>query len=175
MKKPIEEFTVKDAFELSIQIELEAKERYEDFSRQIGSTEPGDAGDFFSQMARNESRHAEDLINKCIDLFGVLRPEIFIEDYYEYVEVEAPSFDKASSFMSAREALNVAKESEIKAYQFYKKFSDVCQDKEAKAFFIELMNEEEEHRKLVEAQLEKLSDDGKPTRSGDDIDEPNGL
>ena len=41
---------------------------------------------------------------------------------------------------------------------FYKKFSDVCQDKEAKVFFVELMNEEEEHRKLVEAQLEKLSD-----------------
>ncbi len=175
MKKKIEDFTVKDALELAIQIESEANERYLDFSRQIGSVTKGDAGDFFATMAVNESKHANDLIAKYNELFGVYKPSIQIEDYYEYLETEAPSFDRAESFMSTHAALLVARDSEIKAYTFYKKFSENCQDKEAKTFFEELMHEEEEHRLMVEAELKKINDGDDPLRADDDIDGPNGL
>jgi rubrerythrin len=175
MKKKIEDFTVKDAFELAIQIESQAHERYLDFSRQIGSLTKGDAGDFFATMAVNEAKHAEDLIAKYTELFGAYLPSIHIEDYYEYIESEAPSFDRAESYMSTHAALIVARDSEIKAYTFYKMFSETCQDQVAKKFFIDLMNEEEEHRKMVEAELAKVSDDENPLRNNDDIDEPNGL
>jgi rubrerythrin len=175
MKKKIEDFTVKDALELAIQIESQANERYADFSRQIGSVTKGDAGDFFATMAINESKHAHDLIVKYTELFGIYNPTIHIEDYYEYMESEAPSFDRAESFMSTYSALIVARDSEIKAYTFYKNFSETCNDLVVKAFFEELMLEEEEHRKMVEAELAKVSDGDSPLRNSDDIDEPNGL
>lgn len=175
MKKLIENFTFKDALELAIQIELQAKERYEEFSRQIGSQRKGDAGDFFATMAISESKHAETLINKCIEHFGKLSPEIFIEDYYEFSESEAPEFDKAQSFMSVLSALQVVRESEIKAYNFYKKMSESSTDSEVKRFFIELMEEEDEHRKMVEDQINKLDESNEPLRDKDDIEEPNGL
>lgn len=175
MKKPIEQFTVKDALELAIQIEAQANERYSDFARQIGSVVKGDAGDFFSAMAINEAKHASDLIAKYTELFGTYNQSIQIEDYYEYLEAEAPSFDCSESFMSTKKALQVARDSEIKAHSFYKKFAENCQDKEAKEFFLELMNEEDEHRRMVEAELEKIRDDESPIRESDDIDEPNGL
>ena len=160
---------------MAIQIESQANERYADFSRQIGSITKGDAGDFFATMAVNESKHASDLIAKYTELFGTYSPTIQIEDYYEYLETEAPSFDRAESFMSTHAALTVARDSEIKAYTFYKKFSESCEDKEAKSFFEELMHEEDEHRQMVEAELKKISDSDQPLRDGDDIDEPNGL
>lgn len=175
MKKMIETFTLKDALDLAIQIELHAKERYEEFSRQIGSVERGDAGDFFSVMSQNESKHAEDLINKYIHHFGKLKPEIFIEDYYEYLEIEAPEYDRAESFMSVRSALEVAKDSEIKAHRFYQKLSQISLDTDVKEFFIQLMNEEDLHRRLVEEQILKIADGKEPLRNKDDIDEPNGL
>lgn len=175
MKKTIENFSLKDSLELAIQIELQAKERYEEFARQIGSITKGDAGDFFSSMALSEAKHAEELINKHASLFGNQKHEIFIEDYYEYLEAEAPAFDRSEVFMTVKAALNVALDSEIKAYQFYKKLSELSFDENVKSFFCELMEEEKLHQKMAEEQLGKITDSDEPLRDNDEIDEPNGL
>lgn len=175
MKKSIENFSLKDALELAIQIELQAKERYQEFSRQIGSVSKADAGDFFSSMAESEAKHAEDLINRHTDLYGNLEHEVRIEDYYEYFEAEAPSYERAEVYMSVKAALQVALDSEIKAYSFYKKLSELSFDQTAKDFFTELMEEEKLHQKMAQDQLAKISDSDAPLRDNDDIDEPNGL
>lgn len=176
MKTYLKNITLKQALDLAIQVELEAKARYEEFHRQIGSHATGDAGDFFLKMASNEKKHAEDLQQKRIELFGESESSISLEDLYEFQEIEAPFFDQAESFMSVKKALQVARESEIKAYEFFHKAEGLVTDQKVKALFNELKEEEVEHRQMVEALLEKTSSaDETPVVGKDDVDEPNGL
>ena len=173
--KKIEEFSLEDALDLAIQIELEAMERYQEFARQIGTISEFDAGAFFLEMANNENKHAAELMSKKLALFGNTTCKFTIEEYYDFLEIEAPEFDKAESFMSAEQALLVARASEIKAFQFFDKVSKLTNNLEVKKLFLELRQEEEMHRKMIETMLEKVEKGTDQLRSGDDIDEPNGL
>ena len=105
-----------------------------------------------------------------------LQPHISAETFCNSQKTSMlAEFDKAQSFMSVLSALQVVRESEIKAYNFYKKMSESSTDSEVKRFFIELMEEEDEHRKMVEDQINKLDESNEPLRDKDDIEEPNGL
>ena len=173
--KKIEDFSLKDALELAIQIEMEAMERYLEFARQIGSVSEFDAGAFFLEMANNEKKHATELTSKKKSLYGDSECEFTIEEYYDFLEIEAPEFDKAQSFMSAEQALQVARASEIKAFQFFDKVSTLTSNPEVKNLFLELKQEEENHRKMIESLLERVEKGTNQIRTDDDIDEPNGL
>ena len=48
---------LQDALDLAVLIEAEAEERYAWFADMLGENYPGDAGDFFAMMARNDQRH----------------------------------------------------------------------------------------------------------------------
>jgi rubrerythrin len=176
MKTYLHTISLKEALDLAIQVELEAKSRYEEFHRQIGTRASGDAGDFFLKMASNEKKHAEDLKQKRMELFGTGESSLSLEDLYEFQEIEAPFYDQAESFMSIRKALTIARDCEIKAYEFFHKAESIVKDQQIKDLFCELKNEEIEHRKMVEALLEKTGrDDELPFVNKDDVEEPNGL
>jgi len=176
MKHNLKDLSLKEALDLAIQVELEAKARYEEFNRQIGSQANGDAGDFFYQMSLNEKKHADDLQQKRNELFGHSPSSISLEDLYHLQEIEAPSFDKSESFMSVKKALLVARESEVKAYEFFHKAEALVTDVKVKALFNELKQEELEHKKMVEDLLAKISPgDEQPLVDKNDVDEPNGL
>lgn len=51
------------------------------------------------------------------------------------------------------EALKIALQKEIEAYELYKKASEVVNDQSAKKMFTFLVNEEVKHRKLIEDEL----------------------
>lgn len=175
LKIKLKDIDLKDALDLAIEVELEAQERYIEFARQIGSVSKDDAGDFFAQMAINETKHANDLKAKRIELFGISDSRISLEDLYEFQEIEAPEFDKSRSFMSPKKALLVARDSEIKAYKFFDKAASLVSDQKVKELFLELRGEELQHQKMVEALLSKVSGDEGPLVDSDEIDEPNGL
>ena len=63
--------TLQDALDLALSIEEEAKERYEEFVRQVGGGRyPGDAADMFRAMAVNEAKHGAQLAERRLRIFG---------------------------------------------------------------------------------------------------------
>jgi rubrerythrin len=166
---------LQDALDLAILVEVEAQERYEEFARQIGTSSGDDAGAFFIQMALNEAKHATDLKLKRKQLFGDSPRRMSVEKLYEYQEIEAPVFDRAESFMSARKALVVALDSEIKAFNFFNKAEQIVTDRAVKALFKELKEEELQHQLLVKDILNSTPGDESPIVDPGDVEEPSGL
>jgi rubrerythrin len=159
--------SLRDALDLAILIEDEAKERYEDFAGQMEQHRTPEAARFFRHMVDNEAKHGQDLAARRAQLFGqakatVTRAQIF--------DIEAPDYDAARAFMSPRKAMEAALASEIKAHAFFEGALPSIKDAEVRALFQELRDEERQHQALVQAELNKLPADG---LSDDDfVDEP---
>src|ERR1700682_1835434 len=133
------DLTLKDALDLAVLIEEEAKDRYIDFAEQMLLHHTPEAALFFSFMSDKEEKHRAELVARRAQLF----------------EVEPPDYDEVRVFMSAREALQVAFRAEKKAYAFFSETLLRLRDPGVRALFAELRDEEVHHQKLVLAQLEK--------------------
>lgn len=150
--------SLRDTLDLAIYVEEEAKERYEDFAQQMDAHHTPEVAEFFRFMAANELKHAEKLSAQRGSLFG---SEASTADTSMLFDVEAPDFDAARAFMSVRAALDVALESEVKAYAFYDAALPDISDPEVKELFTELREEEKRHMELVKAIRAKIpKDDG---------------
>lgn len=160
---------LQDALDLAVLIEGEAEERYRLFVAQLGGGERGDAADFFAMMARNEHRHGAELAARRRALFGDA-PSRVSADMIE--EVEAPGMDKPRPYMSTRHALEVAMESEVKAYQFFNDALPGITDPDVRKLFEELRDEEAEHQRLLNEQKAKHPDSMEPTVDPDEVDTP---
>lgn len=160
--------SLKDALDLAILIEEEARERYEEFADQMHLHHTPEAAQFFRFMSGNEEKHRVQLLSRRTELFGeapmaVSRQMIF--------EVEAPEYDEARAFMTPREALQAAFRAEKKAYAFFNQALPQLREAVVKALFEELREEEVEHQRLVLAELDKTPPD--PVLRADDFaDEP---
>jgi erythrin-vacuolar iron transport family protein len=160
--------SLKDALDLAILIEEEAKERYEDFTAQMELHHTPEAARFFRFMATNEEKHRIELAARRKQLFGnepsrVARGMLF--------EVEALEFDEVRVFMSAREASQVAFRAEKKAWSFFSEAAPRVADVHVQALFAELRDEEVQHQRLVLAELEKTPPES-ALRHRDVADEP---
>jgi rubrerythrin len=165
----ISTLNLQDALDLAVLIEKEAEVRYLWFADLLGERYRGDAADFFSMMARNEQRHGTELAERRRLLFGNAKSRVtadMIED------VEAPDTGKPRPYMSSRHALNVAMESEIKAYAFFDQALPSIQDHEVRKLFEELRHEESEHQRLLTEQMSKYPDTLEPDLDPDEIDTP---
>ena len=67
-----------------------------------------------------------------------------------------------------RRALEVAFDSETKAYAFFDAALESITDPEVRALFAELRREEAEHQNLVRRELDKLPRDAEPGDGDDD-------
>ncbi|MBI4957041.1 MAG: ferritin family protein [Myxococcales bacterium] len=145
--------SLKDALDLAVLVEEEAQERYDEFTHQMKTHDTPAAASFFAFMSGNEKKHGDELRARRLELFGdaprtVKRAMIF--------DVEAPDYDQARAFMSARQALTAALESETKAHAFFVAALPAIQDPKVRALFAELRDEEVQHQMLVKAELAKL-------------------
>ncbi|HTS79897.1 MAG TPA: ferritin family protein [Myxococcaceae bacterium] len=155
-----ERLTLRDALDLAILIEEEARDRYREFSEQLAAHATPEVADFFTRMARIEDRHRSELLERRQTLFGdapstVERTQIF--------DVEAPGYEQARAFMGVREALETVLASEIKAHAFFDEALPRVKDPELKALFQELRAEEVHHQALVKSELARCPekpDDG---------------
>jgi rubrerythrin len=148
--------SLKDALDLATLIEQEARERYEEFVDQLELHHTKEAADFFRHMAINETKHGEELAARRKERFGdapcvVTRAMLW--------DVEAPEYDQARVFMSARHAMEVALDAETKARTFFADALPHVTDPEVRELFKELHDEEVEHQELVKAHLAKLPPD----------------
>ena len=150
--------SLRDTLDLAIYVEEEAKDRYEDFAQQMDAHHTPEVAEFFRFMAANEVKHAEKLSKQRSSLFG---DEARTADTSNLFDIEAPEFDTARAFMSIRAALNVALESEVKAYEFYNDALPEISDPEVKELFVALREEEARHQELIKETRAKVpKDDG---------------
>ena len=160
--------TLQDALDLAVSIEEEAKERYEEFVRQVGGGRyPGDAADMFRLMATYEAKHCAELAKRRRELFGDAPRTVTKADLDD---VEAPDRGQPRVFMSARQAMEVALASEEKARTFFEDALRHVADPGVKALFAELREEEVEHVRLVRERLEQLPEG--PDLEEDEADAP---
>lgn len=138
---------LQDALDMAVLIEKEAEDRYLMFADQIGQRYPGDAASFFAMMARNENRHGTELSERRRSLFGDAPSRVTQEMIGS--DIEAPEQGKAIRYMSPRRALDIAMESEIKAYEFYNGILQSVQDASVKELIESLRDEELEHQRLL--------------------------
>jgi len=160
---------LQDALDMAVLIEKEAEERYLWFVDLIGEQYTGDAADFFRKMAGYERRHGEELGARRRSLFGDA-PTRITADMIE--DVEAPDSGKPRPNMSPRHAMEVAMESEIKAYEFFNNALPGIQDGSVRKLFEELRDEEIEHQDLLKVQMAKYPGTLEPDVDPDLIDTP---
>jgi len=151
-----------DALDLAVLIEQEALGRYTLFTEQLGHRFPGDAGSVFKNMAENERKHGEQLAARRKKLFGEEPVKVRADDLYD---VEAPEVGAPRLNMSALKALELALSSEKKAFDFYDQALPHVTDKDVKALFTELRDEETEHVALLKKAIAAL-----PPEAREDIE-----
>jgi rubrerythrin len=148
--------SLKDALDLAILIEVEARERYQEFAHQMRLHHTPEAAEFFAAMAGYEARHGEELAERRERLFPgeprTVREEMLFD-------VEAPDYDQARAFMTARQAMAAALASERKAHAFFVDALPTVANAEVKLLFEELRDEEVHHQQLVERELARLPPD----------------
>ncbi len=160
--------SLKDALDLAVLIEEEAKERYEEFADQMEAHRTPEAARFFLFMAGNEEKHRVQLAGQRRELFSDAPSAVTREMIFD---VEAPEYDEARAFMTAREALQAAFRAEKKAYAFFNEALPRVREPGVKALFEELRAEEIQHQRLVLAELEKTPPDS-ALNADDFADEP---
>jgi rubrerythrin len=162
--------SLQDALDLAILIEDEARERYEEFAENLTLHHTPGAAEFFSTMAGNEAKHGADLLRRRQAIFGNAATRVSRDMLWD---VEAPGYDQPRMFMTAREAMDVALQSEVKAHHFFDAALAYVTDADVRGLFEELRDEETEHQALVKAVIAKLPADD-TTSAGFDPDEPVG-
>jgi rubrerythrin len=160
--------SLQDALDLAIAIEEEAKDRYDEFVRQVGGGRyAGDAADMFRTMAGYEARHREELAQRRRELFGDAPPRVSAD---ALDDVEAPDRGKPRVFMSGRQAMEVALSSEQKAWEFFDGALRDVADPSVRTLFEQLRGEEENHIRMVKQRLERLPPG--PDLEDDEADDP---
>lgn len=160
--------TLRDALDLAVIVEEEAKDRYGELADQMELHHNDDAARFFRFMLTVESTHEHRLAERRRHLFGdqprsVTREMIF--------DIEAPEYDEVRATMSARQALDVALRAEKKAFAFFDAALAELADPGIRKMFEELREEERDHERRVEREIAKLSPD--PALTAEDvIDDP---
>ena len=159
---------LQDALDLAILVEEEAQERYLEFVDQMEQHHTKEAAAFFATMAKNEQRHGDELRARRRSLFGDAPRRMKRSMVWD---VEAPDYDQARAFMSARDAMRVALEAEIKAHDYFVAALGHVVNREVRALFEELRDDEKVHQDLVQKELAKLPPD--PGVNPEDwVDEP---
>jgi erythrin-vacuolar iron transport family protein len=146
--------TLKDALDLAVLIEEEARDRYEELAAQLVLHRTPVAASFFTKMVRVEELHRTQLLQAREKRFGTQPIEVRREQIWD---VEAPEYDEARMNMTQRQALEVALRSEEKAHHFFVEALKVTVHPEVRSLFQELCDEELEHQDLVKAELAKLA------------------
>ena len=160
--------TLRDALDLAILVEEEARDRYEEFAYQMALHHNDESARFFRFMFQVESSHEHRLLERRRKLFGSERGMVTREMIFD---IEAPEYDDVRATMSERQALETALHAEEKAFLFFDKALPRVHDADVKALFTELRDEEAEHQAKVKEHLGRLGPDS-PIDPEDLGDEP---
>src|SRR5512144_2450409 len=119
-------------------------------------------------MIGYEKTHRDELARHRKEMFGDGPRRAFSSMLWE---IEAPEYDNGRAFMTARQALAVAMESEQKAHRFFVEAIPHIRDTQARTLFEDLRDEEIVHQSLVQKELDALPPEAKIGRE-EFVDEP---
>lgn len=158
---------LRDAVDLAIRIEREARDRYRELSARVGGRYEGDADHVFRTMAELEAAHSAYLADRRRRVFGDGPPRV---DTEPVLEVEAPDPGAIRVFMGPRQALEVAMEAERRAFDFYDAAVRGSRDPAARVFFEEQRSDEADHCRAIEAWMRTVP--AGPDLEDDEADPP---
>ena len=153
MSLDVSTLDLRDALDLAVLMEEEARVRYLEFSKVVGGRYAGDASDVFRLMASYEQKHGEQLAARRRSLFKD-QPSRMRLDMLD--DLEAPDRGQPRVFMSARDAMVVAIGAEEKAYDFFDGALRAVKDPGVRALFTELRAEELEHKKMLAERIKGM-------------------
>lgn len=170
MAKPLDltKLDLMDALDLAILIEQEAMERYEELTAMMREHRTEEAASFFHFMAKAEAKHGADLLAERAKTFGKAPRRV---DRSLIWDVEAPGYETVHDFMTLREALKVAMDAEVKAWEFFDGALKLQLSPPVRKLFEELLAEEVVHQEMVQRELAKAPPDS-AVAPGDFADEP---
>ena len=156
--------SLRDALDLAVLVEEEAKDRYEEFADQMEKHHNPEAAKFFRFMLAIEAKHESRLAERRRGLFRdeprtVTREMIF--------DIEAPEYDEVRATMTVRQALETSLRAETKAFEFFAAAAEKVDVMDVKELFVDLRDEEREHQALVRKEIARLPPEG-PASSGED-------
>jgi len=160
--------SLQDTLDLAIAVEEEAEGRYIEFADQLRKHHTEEVAGFFAKMAGIERTHAERL--------GERRREMFADaastaDLSLVVDVEAPEYGDVRAFMGVQAALDVAFQSEVKAYDFYDGALGSVTDDAVRGLFEFLREQEVRHQEMIREFKARLPEDA-DIEADDFVDEP---
>ncbi len=159
---------LRDALDLAVLIEEEARDRYEELAEQMALHHTRDAARFFLFMQRNEERHRAELAGRRETLFGQQPVTVHREMIFD---VEAPDYDEVRAGMPMRCAFALALHSEQRAWGFFDQLVSRLTDPAVRQLFEELRAAEVQHQDLVRREMERLPPD-RPSDGSPFEDEP---
>lgn len=145
--------TLRDALDLGILVEEEARDRYLELAEQMTQFRTPKAASLFEKMASYEELHRRELLERRRAEGFTGEPKVHRSMLFD---VEAPEYDEARAFMTPHEAVEVALKSEMKAHEFFFGLMSKVKDGVIRRLFGELAREEHEHQALLLAELDRL-------------------
>ena len=112
-----ERLTLRDALDLAVLIEEEARDRYWEFAEQLAAHDTPEVADFFARMARIEERHRA----SCSSGAGPLRERALHGGAPADSRRGGAGVRGARAFMGVRQALETVLAAEVKAHDFFRR------------------------------------------------------
>ncbi len=150
-----ESLSLKDALDLAVLIEEEARDRYVELAGQMRIHDSAAAARFFETMARMEEGHREHLLQQRHKLYGDSKVRVTRQ---MFSDVEAPRIDDARVKLSRDQALGEALKAEEKAQLFFEQLLTKVKNPNVGRLFALLRSEEVEHRRLVLEQMSRSAE-----------------
>jgi erythrin-vacuolar iron transport family protein len=156
LKIDFSSLSLKDALDLAILVEEEAKERYQEFVDQMTVHHNAEAAAFFQKMVGIEAKHEAILLQHRQIRFRSSPSRMNRSMLWD---AEAPDYDQTRAFMTARQAMETGLQAEIKAFNFYVDAKQYMSDDTVKRLFEDLRDQEAMHQDLVRGEMAKLPPD----------------
>jgi rubrerythrin len=138
----------------SLELELEASDRYADLADQMSTHNNPEVAELFQEMSRIEKLHANRVLEKAV-AFDLPHIQAAAYQWEDPEGPETTDFGDADYMMTARQALKLALHNEQRAFRFFSRIAAEAKDKEVINLAAEMAKEEEEHVALMEKWLAK--------------------
>ena len=163
MEAPVDfaTLTLCDALDLATLVEEEARARYDAFAHAMALHRDFEAAKFFRAMVDMEGYHTAALQARRQELFCdapvTVRADVFFD-------VDAPPSETVRPGIGLREALEISRLAEQRAWRFFDEGVTAVGDPVARELFAELRDDEARHLQMVEDALAAL-----PVDAADDL------
>ncbi len=144
-----------DILDLAISVEEEARAHYEQLASWAESRGGGPVVDFLHRMAGLEELHRSQLAELRQKRFGDT-PRNYTENLAW--DVESPDYDSVGPGMTLKQALELARDAEMRAYEYYTEAGEYLNDPEALELIARLRDSELDHKRLLEEQIARLGE-----------------